>query len=313
MAWIQSHQEIGRHPKTKRAARLLGCSVPTVIGHLHLLWHWCLDFAQDGELTDYDAAEIADAALWEGESVAFVQALTEAGFFDVEGMSLFVHDWNEYGGRLIEERRADAERKRARRSGGRPTDAHGPSQQDESDVRGPSGGHPQDVPRMSAVREEKKRVEEITPPKGGGGASAPEAQTTAASAPGSILPPEVRASAEFKTLQEVSGWWWGVKRPQHDQELARSALALRNKSSPPATPENIALFGELWAASGKTKPAPGQVVSEWENVMSPPQRNKSNPGGIHASHQPSRHPERNPSAAQRRDSAWADALENVMD
>ena len=52
------------HPKTKKLARLLGVSVPTVVGHLHGIWYWALDFAQDGDLHQYDPEEIADAALW---------------------------------------------------------------------------------------------------------------------------------------------------------------------------------------------------------------------------------------------------------
>jgi len=40
--YIQSHEEIATHPKTRRLARALGISLPTVIGHLHLLWWWCL-------------------------------------------------------------------------------------------------------------------------------------------------------------------------------------------------------------------------------------------------------------------------------
>jgi hypothetical protein len=104
MAWIQSHQEIGRHPKTKRAARLLGCSVPAVLGHLHLLWHWCLDFAQDGDLGAYDAAELADAALWGGDATQFVAALIQAGFFESDGEGLRVHDWRQIAGSWLSEK-----------------------------------------------------------------------------------------------------------------------------------------------------------------------------------------------------------------
>ena len=36
MAWIEAHQELRNHPKTKKAARLLGISRPQMIGHLFL-------------------------------------------------------------------------------------------------------------------------------------------------------------------------------------------------------------------------------------------------------------------------------------
>lgn len=80
MAWIESHQELWRHPKTKKLARLLGVSVPTVVGHLHGIWYWALDFAQDGDLHQYDPEEIADAALWEGDPGQFIEALVAAGY-----------------------------------------------------------------------------------------------------------------------------------------------------------------------------------------------------------------------------------------
>lgn len=52
MAWLRSHQELARHPKVKRLSRQLNISLPQAIGHLHLLWWWCMDYAQDGDLTE---------------------------------------------------------------------------------------------------------------------------------------------------------------------------------------------------------------------------------------------------------------------
>ena len=101
MAWIESHQELWRHPKTKKLARLLAVSVPTAIGHLHGIWYWALDFAQDGDLRRYDPEEIADAALWEGEPGRFIEALVAAGYLDQTDNGLTIHDWYDYAGRLI--------------------------------------------------------------------------------------------------------------------------------------------------------------------------------------------------------------------
>src|SRR6478609_2825650 len=115
MAFIESHQELARHPKTRKAARLLECSVPTVIGHLHLLWWWALDYAQDGDLAAYEPADVAEGALWDGDPARFVDALTTAGFLDPVDGQLCIHDWHDYAGRLVELRRKDAERKRAAR------------------------------------------------------------------------------------------------------------------------------------------------------------------------------------------------------
>jgi hypothetical protein len=141
MAWIESHQGLMHHPKTKRLARLLGVSVPTAIGHLHCLWYWALDYAQDGDLTGYDEIDVAGGALWDGDEREFSEALVKAGFVDLDPPR--IHDWMDYAGLLVERRRADAERKRAyrERTSGRRS----------GDVQRTSVGRPADVQRTSGV------------------------------------------------------------------------------------------------------------------------------------------------------------------
>ena len=113
MAWIESHQEVGRHPKTKKLARLLGVSLPAAVGHLHYLWWWALDFAQDGVLDKYDAEDIADAMQWDGDADQLVEALLSSGYIDETDDGLVIHDWGEYAGKLLERRAKDRARKRA--------------------------------------------------------------------------------------------------------------------------------------------------------------------------------------------------------
>lgn len=127
MAWIESHQELGRHPKTNKLLRLLKViqpttTLPAVVGHLHFLWWWALDFAQDGDLTRYDVFEIAEAARWdyhglppdqwESNVQSFLDALIESGYIDKTDAGLTLHDWDVYAGKLIERRVKDRERKR---------------------------------------------------------------------------------------------------------------------------------------------------------------------------------------------------------
>lgn len=120
MAWIESHQELRDHPKTKRFARRLGVSVPTAIGHLHCLWWWALDYAPDGDISDYDAEDIADAAMWDGDPQEFLTALIECGpgggpgFVERDEHGMRLHDWDEYGNEYKVRSRA-AERKRRSR------------------------------------------------------------------------------------------------------------------------------------------------------------------------------------------------------
>jgi hypothetical protein len=102
MAWIPSHQELREHPKARRAARMAGVTLPTMIGHLHMLWWWALDHAPDGDCSKYEGEDLADAAMWDGDATVFVRALTDcgpggsAGFLD---QSFRLHDWDQYGGR----------------------------------------------------------------------------------------------------------------------------------------------------------------------------------------------------------------------
>ena len=116
MAWIESNQELARHPKAIKAARVLGVSVPAVVGHLHFLWWWCLEYAQDGDLSRFDASDIADAAGWEGDAAEFVTALINCGpgdsigFIEQTDLGLAIHDWMNYAGRLIEKRQANTKR-----------------------------------------------------------------------------------------------------------------------------------------------------------------------------------------------------------
>lgn len=109
MAWIESHQEMARHPKTRRVAVRLGISKAAVIGHLHLLWWWTLDFAPDGDLSGFDAEEVAAVAEWEGDAEQFLQALLDTGWLD-EGRR--VHNWGDYAGRLVNLRDGIRERQR---------------------------------------------------------------------------------------------------------------------------------------------------------------------------------------------------------
>lgn len=113
MAWIESHQEVGRHPKTKKLARLLGVSLPAAVGHLHYLWWWALDFAQDGVLDKYDSDDLAEAMEWDGDGDQLVGALISSGFVDETDHGLMIHDWGVYAGKLLERRAKDRARKRA--------------------------------------------------------------------------------------------------------------------------------------------------------------------------------------------------------
>ena len=116
MAWIEAHQELPRHPKTKRFARMLKISIPQAVGHLFMFWWWALDYAENGDLSRYDADDLADAANWDGDPQEFLTAMIECGpggsygFIEKNDDGMFVHDWEIYSGRLVEKREKNRQR-----------------------------------------------------------------------------------------------------------------------------------------------------------------------------------------------------------
>lgn len=113
MAWIESNQELADHPKTRKLARLLDASIPTVVGHLHCLWWWALDYADDGDLSRFDDLDLALGARWDGDEGEFVSSLIASGFVDPDRR---IHDWEDYTGKLVNRRRANAARMREARA-----------------------------------------------------------------------------------------------------------------------------------------------------------------------------------------------------
>lgn len=122
--WIESHLNLRDHPKTKRLVRFLEIERPLAIGLLHNLWWWAMDYARDGDLTDFADAEIADAAEWRGDPGLFINGLAQAGGEASEGFLEYtadgrrvLHDWVDYAGRLIAaegiKRAANAARQKA--------------------------------------------------------------------------------------------------------------------------------------------------------------------------------------------------------
>lgn len=120
--WIESHQSLRNHPKVKKAARLAGINEFEMIGRLHCLWWWALDYAPDGDVTKYSGEDIESAVDWTGTPFTFYNALIDCGFnghcglLEKIGDAVVIHDWHEYGGRLLEKREANAERMRAKRA-----------------------------------------------------------------------------------------------------------------------------------------------------------------------------------------------------
>ena len=135
MAWIESHQSLGNHRKLLTFIRILNISDVEAVGYLHYLWWWSLDNAPDGNLTGIPSDDIAMAGHWnqpgrgrKRNSWQFVSALINSHFIDINteltpnsfelppNSTLYLHDWDNYAGKLIDRRRANSERQKAFRN-----------------------------------------------------------------------------------------------------------------------------------------------------------------------------------------------------
>jgi uncharacterized phage protein (TIGR02220 family) len=96
MAWIESHQSLGAHPKLFRLCTALGISQVCAVGHLHFLWWWAASYAKDGMLTGCTPLEVSKAAHWEGDPDAFLDAMIATHFIDRTAGKMDLHDWSEY-------------------------------------------------------------------------------------------------------------------------------------------------------------------------------------------------------------------------
>lgn len=149
MAWIELHQTLPTNKKTLRLKSTLKIDTPQVVGHLCMLWLWSLDNAQEGDLQPFLNSEIAEVSGWKNDPDVFVDALKSSGFVDSD---MRIHDWYEYAGKLIDRRKADAERKR--KSNGTP-----------ADIQRNSDGCPAEILRYSTLPYSTDTVQNITEEK----------------------------------------------------------------------------------------------------------------------------------------------------
>lgn len=94
-SFIKSPKTLALDPRIRKAARLTQTAVPSMIGHVHLIWYWSLDFAKDGDFTDFEAWMIEDVAMWTGEAGLLYVALFDADLLyeDEDNGDISLVDW----------------------------------------------------------------------------------------------------------------------------------------------------------------------------------------------------------------------------
>lgn len=205
-----------------------------MIGHLHLLWWWCLDYADDGCLSDATAEDIAEAAEWDGDATAFVGALVAAGFIEETADGWAVHDWWEYAGKLVERRKANAERMREART------------KHEPDTAEPRETHVQRTLHARAGATVPNRTQPTEPtnqPESDAGAVAPRRK-----------PPRSAAQAERDVLTEAVGRAWRPGKPWGELTVTEQKTCGRCSAElhrVRGSPEQIAAARAAWDASPK--------------------------------------------------------------
>ena len=163
MAWIQVHQTLKDHRKLYDAADELEVTPPHMMGLLISFWLWALDNAPTGQLTGITPRMIARAAQYDGQAEKLAGALIRAGWLDEkEDGDLEIHDWYEYAGKLIDQRKAEKERSQRRR------DAAAVAAGENGNDQQPASGQPKKGRKKAAGRVDQSRVdksrEDITPP-----------------------------------------------------------------------------------------------------------------------------------------------------
>lgn len=98
-SFIPVYKTLRQHPKLLRLQRSLGIDQPTALGLVVNLWLWATDYAPDGNLSDCTPDDLKDATEWEDDGRVLLARLIQFGFVDETDDGLWLHDWQEYGGK----------------------------------------------------------------------------------------------------------------------------------------------------------------------------------------------------------------------
>jgi len=242
MAWIKSDQSLANHPKLILLARELGITKVKALGHLHLLWYWVLEYADDGELKYLDL--LPDACEWEDDPQKFIEALIKYEFIDQIGEKYIIHDWLDYSGAFYEKKLYNRIKKQESRGKIQEKQEHldNLTSFDNSLTKIDGQGL-----REDKIREDKIRVEE--------------------SISGLATQDKVSSNRDliFETLAEVCGYDW--KGVMTKDERGRLNKAVKQLKDIDATPEDIQLRAKNFVMAYGFHPQPQSITSMWTKLQ----------------------------------------------
>ena len=243
MAWIKSDQSLAEHPKLKLLAKDLGISEVEALGHLHLLWYWTLEYAEDGHVKYIEL--LPEAMKWTGDTDKLVNALMKRGFLDQEiDGTYWVHDWLDYSGAYYEKKLYNRIKKQESRDK--------IAKLKESDTSLTSFDNSLtniDSQDLDKNREEKNRVD-----KNNSGLATQDGVSN-----------NSNRDLIFETLATVCGYDW--KGVMTKDERGRINKAVKQLKDINATPEEITLRAQNFVLSYGFNPQPQSITSMWTKLV----------------------------------------------
>ncbi|MFJ2044548.1 hypothetical protein ACIOBL_13125 [Paenibacillus taichungensis] len=127
-----------------------------------MFWWWAVDWAPDGDISEIEAADIADVMHFKGDPEELISALNEAGYIEETEAGRGIVNWMEIGGKIIQNKEKDAARKAEKR------EEEKKAKSSSTPVPKKSKGSPTDIPTKSDAEIEKeiknkKDIKDIPP------------------------------------------------------------------------------------------------------------------------------------------------------
>lgn len=217
---------------------------------LHLLWWWCLDYAQGGRLDQHDVEELVLATTWDGEAELLVESLVGAGFLDRDDSGMLtVHDWSTYAGDYF----GQVKRNKARSD---------KAMSSEPVMTGSRPGQDRVITRADEpviTRAEESRGEERREEGGVGGV--PEKP-----APLTLVAPEPPSARKRASADEGFEKFWAAYPVKAGKAAALKAWKGLSEADKALAVEKAAVYARLTAGSTAIKYAQGWLNGRrWED------------------------------------------------